>query len=151
MALGLSAHAPGFVRALPSVLLKRMARFYSKAAISLVEEQEEILDLGYEDALKERKRYTQGLQLLGSIKPNLESVKPAERELFVAVLEVVKRFRENIFLVNLRLNHEIGPEDMVTDLLEDYYDGLLVEQRKNEVHIPWDEVKARLDAKHKLS
>jgi len=141
---------PGILRALPSAFLRKIAALYRIGAANLAGEQESIHELTYEEALIERRRYQNGLTFLGSLDSKIKTTKPAEKELLIAALELVKRLRENIFLMNLIIDHELEPDDKLADLLEDYYDGLLVKQRKNEEHIPWEEVKARLDAEHNL-
>ncbi len=141
---------PGIVRALPAIFLKKIAALYRIGAANLASEQENIHDLTYEEALAERRRYQKGLTLLGALDSNVCATKPAEKELLAAMLELVGRLRENIFLMDLIITHELEPDDDLDDLLEDYYDGLLVEQRKGEEHISWEEAKARLDAKHNL-
>lgn len=141
---------PGLFRALPAVLLRKMAVMYRIGAANLADEQERILELTHGGALVERKRYQKGLMLLSSLDSNIKTTKPAEQELLTAALELVRRLPENIFLTDLIINHELEPEDKLADLLEDYYDGLLVEERRNEDHVSWEEVKARLDAKHNL-
>ena len=35
-------------------------------------------------------------------------------------------------------------------LLEDVIDGIIIEQRRNEPSTPWEEVKAKLEKKHKM-
>ena len=143
------ASAPGILRALPSTFLLRIAAFYRQWTVDLVAEQKQIQNLGYEQALVEKKRYEKGLRQLGSLDPDIQRAKPVEKELFLAVIELVGKLRENIFLMDLIINHELEPDDQLADLLEDYYDGLLVEERKDEERFPWEQVKAELDAKHK--
>lgn len=143
------ASAPGILRALPSTFLRRITAFYRQWTVDLVAEQKQIHNLGCEQALVEKKRYEKGLRQLGSIDPDIQEVKPVEKELFLAVIELVVKLRENIFLMDLIINHELEPSDELGDLLEDYYDGLLVEERKDEERFPWEQVKAELDAKHK--
>lgn len=77
-------------------------------------------------------------------------VRPKVKALYSTILQVVKKLRENVFLMELVLNHELEPGDKLADLLEDYYDGLLIEQRKGEEFVSWEQVKAELDAKHGL-
>lgn len=144
------ARVPVIFRALPSAFLKKIAALYQIGAANLANEQTGIHDLTYDEALVEKRRYQKGLALLGSLESKTKSIKPAEQELLTAALELIKRLRENIFLMDLIINHELEPGDQLMDLLEDYYDGLLIEQRKNEEHVPWEQVKARLNAKHNL-
>jgi hypothetical protein len=148
--LSVLTRAPRVLRALPSRLLRRFAAFYREGVANLIQEQKEIHKLEYEDALEYRKRYEKGLKLLGAVNPNIERAKSAEKELFLAVLDFVKTLRENVFLMDIIINRELEPSDQLEDLLEDYYDGLLVEQRKDEERFSWEQVKAELDAKHKF-
>ncbi len=86
-------------------------------------------------ALKERARYEDALKL--TIVSETGEYQAIERTL-----------REGIFLMTIIINEEVEPGDQVEGLLEDYYDGLLCEKRKDEERFPWEEIKRKLNASH---
>ncbi|MHA4737359.1 hypothetical protein [Dyadobacter sp. MSC1_007] len=97
----------------------------------------EILHFSPAQALRERMRYENALKaatISGSSNNKT----------------ITKTLDECIFLMTVIINGELEPNAQLEDLLEDYYDGLLVEKLKSEERIPWEDVKAELDAKHKL-
>jgi hypothetical protein len=96
---------------------------------------EEILNFPACLALKERARYEDALKL---------TMVSETRE--YQAIEIT--LREGIFLMTIIINEEVEPGDQVEGLLEDYYDGLLCEKRKDEERFPWEEIKRKLNASH---
>ena len=102
-----------------------------------------------ETALAEKRRYERVLKWLTRFETAKEPVQP--KVLNTTILQVVKKLRENVFLMDLAINGELEPGDKLADLLEDYYDGLLIQQRQEEEFVPWEQVKAKLDARQDMA
>ncbi|MCE7063085.1 hypothetical protein [Dyadobacter sp. CY343] len=149
--LHLCSHAPAIGNALPSLAINKLNAVYQGFLNDLGKEQRAIHDFTLEDALLEKKRYEKALKLLAPIETAGKPVQPKVKALHSTILQVIKKLRENAFLMNLVINQELEPEDTLVDLLEDYYDGLLIKQRQGEEFVPWEQVKTKLDARHDLT
>jgi hypothetical protein len=148
--LHLYSLAPAIGNRLPVLAINKMNNVYQGFLGDLAEEQRTIHTVTRENALAEKKRYEKALKWLAPFETVKGPVQPKVKALYSTILQVVKRLRENVYLMDLIINHEFGPEDELADLLEDYYDGLLIQQGKGEEFVPWEQVKAELDAKHGL-
>lgn len=149
--LHLYSQAPAIGNALPERAINKMNSVYRGFLEELAEGQQTIHTLTRENAFAEKKRYEKALKWLAPFETVKGPVQPKVKALYSTILQVVKKLRENIFLMDLVINRELEPGDKLADLLEDYYDGLLIQQRQGEEFVPWEQVKAKLDAKHDVA
>lgn len=147
----LFSQAPAIGNALPVLAINKMNGVYRGFLGELTEVQQTIHSLTSERALAEKKRYEKALKWLAPFETVRGPVQPKVKVLYSTILQVVKKLRENVFLMDLLINRELEPGDKLADLLEDYYDGLLIQQRHGEEFVPWEQVKAKLDAKHDVA
>ena len=149
--LHLFTRIPALGNALPPILINRAANRYKKLLAGLIIEQDELHSMDVDEAFCEKKRYERALKWLVQIDEIKSTATPKYGELINTLSAIVFKLRENVFLMNLIINGELEPGDQLNDLLEDYYDGLLVQERAGEGSVSWEEVKAKLDEKHKLA
>ena len=142
---------PAIGNALPALAINKLNSMYQGLITDLEVEQHLIHTYTPENALIGKKRYQKALKWLASFETAKDPVQPKVQVLNSTILQVVRKLRENVFLMDLIINQELEPGDKLADLLDDYYDGLLIQQRQGEEFVPWEQVKAKLDAKHDVT
>lgn len=136
---------------LPGIIVAKLNAAYSDFAKDLKSEQKEIHSLTVFDAAKDKRRFEYNLRVLRIITDRQVTPQDKAKPLFETVMRVVRVLKENVFLMDLVINGELEKGDKLSDLLEDFYDGVVIREKKHfEHYVPWDVVKKELDAKHGL-
>ena len=136
---------------LPGILVAKLNAAYSDFAKDLKSEQKSIHSLTISDAAKDKRRYEYNLRVLSIITDRQITPQAKAKPLFETVMRVERILKENVFLMDLVINGELEKGDVLSDLLEDFYDGVTIREKSQlDQYVPWEVVKKELDVKHGL-